>query len=239
MKLAIPSINRPYLAKTLDSLWNSDFDDDVHLFVGNPDESYLNDFRSNPRVRIESMPAELWSQIKDLPDHQKTSANYLRIFEADEEHLFIAEDDVEFSSSWKSELGKIRQAKPQSLISLYSRYEFNDPTIHPCGWTELRTAWGTCGIFYPKELRKRLADFVRKRFEQNHLPNNYWEENGIRRILPPGFIPIDQMLSSYLFETNSKAVISVPSYVEHIGDITSISVNQNQGIRRATTFRRT
>ena len=234
MQIAIATISRPYLAKTLESLWASGFEESITLFVGTPDEAYL-DSLPQDRLNIERMSRALWAEIKDLPSHQKAVANFLRIFESEDDNILICEDDIEFAPDWLLILTKIKEQKPDDLIWLYSG---SDRQPNELGWISSLSEWGACGVFYPKHHRRQIAQFIRQRMANPSLPNRWRTEESEEWLLSSGVIAIDQLINSYLFYGNHRAIVSVPSCIDHMGAITTIEGNETHGPRRAPTFQK-
>jgi len=215
MKLAIATVPRTpgYLSKTLESLEASGFRKDIHLFLGRPDQDYLQLLHGLTGIYVHDITGAQWNEIKGFRDFQKYVGNFVRILEAFDEDLFIAEDDVLFHPRWQEELDILRTKRPRKLISLYSAADYSGEKR----FVEKHHFYGTCGIFYPNHHRRALATLLRKR-------------------LSPDVISVDDLINEYLKDNREIIVISTPSWIDHLGESSSIQENRGHGLRRAPTF---
>ncbi len=221
MQIAIITVHREpcYLYDTLIHLYQSELDlPDVHLFVGSPEEDYLYGVKViAPHIHVHSMPPEVWNRIKGVPVQTRAAANFLQALDSGSGDLMLFEDDVAIKPGWMTALAPFRDGR--HIVSLYVHQAVavtgTDPVPH---YDYAAGQWlqGSLGIFVPAKHRLGLADLLRVRHREG--------------------APFDSLLNVYARQTATKLVATLPSYVDHRGEVSAIPNNRSHGSRRSPMF---
>ncbi len=224
MQIAITTVDRGavnYVADTLASLhatgrWF------VELFVGSPVCQYLVPLleAGADAIAIKALPLVAWEVMKRYPEaRHRASVNRVRALRSDYCDLLLCEDDIAFAPGWALALELACMANPGAIVGLYSPLAYADPD--GLGWVDVgmpppRTQYGiTLAMYMPKEHRAPLASFIEA------------------RVTGAG---TDDLVLKYAAVTGTRIIITVPSYVDHRGDVSSIPENADHGPRRSPMF---
>lgn len=218
MQVAFISVDRdpPYILDSFRSIRESGYFGEVDIFVGSPSREYLSLLTRKAYIR--EMTPKMWERIEPMSAVQRAAGNFLQALRSEpDKSILLLEDDVCFKPGWYPALQEaILETPDNSFISLYSARELKQKPL-----TKLEKPihfYGTCGFFVPLTRRKQLADYVDKS-------------------LFPGGPSFDDLAVKFINETkNTGLYVTVPSYVDHIGSVSSIPSNRNHGPRKSPIF---
>ena len=158
-----------YIQQTLQSLFSSNGLDThlpVNLIVGSEDESHLQEYATQPAVRIISWDIETNSNLR-----WNCTLNKIRALRyGDGEPTLVCEDDILFKPHWLAALAAATASisDEEYIMSLYT-----DPTVIARAPAAPGTRFvkryptfdlvGAQALFYPtKALRSKVADYLQK-----------------------------------------------------------------------------
>jgi hypothetical protein len=176
-----------YVHKTLVSLYAADpwvkRLDRVSVFIGSPDDMYVNRYRQHSHLDIHPMTAKGWREIEPLTLGQRLCFNMRRALKvADSARgVLVLEDDVVFKDGFLQKLIEtIREIETtightRYILAGYYSYDFRIfPDLHR---GDLFTAYpcddfyGSQCLYYPREVVAPLRDYItRFGFGDEHMP---------------------------------------------------------------------
>jgi hypothetical protein len=201
----------------------------IRLVVGSPDCEYLERYRSSPLIEIIGVSSPDWAHFQNSSVHHRVVWNHWRSLTLGPKSLqrdgvLVFEDDVILARGWQRRFyDTVEQIEARFgtryVLALYrgrflqSRtfYNWFRRTLSDCLYPEeqrgyyatypVRQFWGTQAMYYPEEIRKDFAEYVKI----NGV-------NAYRR-------PYDLLLKDYLQTYEIPVFTTVPSLVQHIGEI--------------------
>lgn len=190
-EIIISTVQRPklYLNETVKRLRTLP----LVFMVGNLSPTiYLDSLYDNKKII--SMPITEWDKVKTK--HEKFNLNFTRCLELSEKNLLYLEDDIVFRPNWFSEFKRlIRIPKSKFVLSLHHPELYASPVPKKLNYTvsnvplkECNDFWGTQAVYFPKEIRKDFAKFMREKiytklYGDVHL-SDYCKEFNISILLP-------------------------------------------------------
>ena len=174
-----------YIHFTLDSLNKSDWDNgQINLIMGSPDESYVERYRSDPRINIVSWDNKFneIDGIRKLHNHNSVRS----LTEGSDTDCYVFEDDVEFATNWFThtkeaiqELDSLWHAR-DFVVALYNPYDYAN--LEQCPANQIKKVgkltipyngaefYGLQGMFYSKIFKKPIADYYKENCESQRQP---------------------------------------------------------------------
>lgn len=236
MQIAVITVQREpmYLYETLCQLQASTYPADVgpiDVFIGTPNASAIEEgLTAYPETYAHRIPGDTWRWIEPLPPKLRAVGNFVAALASDDDDLMLFEDDIAIKPGWLDALTRLRATwGPDALISFYSHRDLRrvGPNRDPPHGVQLRWPivefYGTLGLFVPKAHRKPLAKAA-----SVHLSPTDPRPVETRW-------PFDEIVKIYVNDHRAcSLVVSIPSYVDHRGDVSVI--NPTHGIRRAPMF---
>ena len=186
----------------------------LRLVVGAPDSQYLERYRGHRFIQIIETSSEEWQQIRDCAIHQRAAWNYLRSLTLATSHpsrqgIVIFEDDVVLAGGWEDRLYNIihqiefKQKRPY-VLTLYSARPLEEPQpgMHFAPYPS-KNFFGSQAIYFPEVVREGFAEYLKA-----HAVDSYRA-------------PYDLLLGEYAANENIPIFASVPSLVQHIGEVST------------------
>jgi hypothetical protein len=212
-----------YVHQTVDSLRSSGFFDDpenlpLHLVVGLPQSSYLDQYRNSPKeFHIDEMTEAEAARLKmaDLTGMQKAALTHSRCLEEARMNggaslVLVIEDDVRFAKGWMERLQKaldsvICEFGMTWVMCLYTPLTDEPTQAYQRGkaWYRKNYEWffGTQGTLYPRDIGQSFAAEIR------------------RKCVDPYVAPYDITLAQFMKAEKIPIVATAPCLVQHIGDV--------------------
>lgn len=212
-----------YVHRTLASLRETGFFDDpenlpLHLVVGSPDSSYLDEYRrSSKEFVVHAMSEEEAERLKmgALTPMQRAGLTHSRCLDEgckipDAPLVLVVEDDVRFAKGW---MRRIERAVGEATSSLGDSWVMclytpltDEPTIayqQGRSWYRKNYDWffGTQGTLYPIEVARSFSAEI------------------MRRCVNPYTTPYDLALAEHMRANKIPIVATAPCLVQHIGEV--------------------
>jgi len=199
--VAIITCPRPsgvdYLSKTLVSLLtNADHREPIHIFNGSYETEYLDDYRSNPQLRIHDLKPG--HDLISMSVTDKFNLNYynaLSYFAVEEKSIYLFEDDVLVTNDFfrKANIlkSKLEKEYEEYVLALYNpitaeiphgeevalgKFQFNCFYGTQCLYMPAKTVMELTRIFYETENAKNggAADMIIKEYANNIRDNLFF-----------------------------------------------------------------
>lgn len=240
MQIAVVTVKRnpSYIKKTLESMGVIQVHSTLQadLFVGSPD---ISDVIPLARANLKRfvMPSQIWNHVQHLKTYQRAIANFVQALRSQDGDLMLFEDDIELKPGWAKTLAQYRTSIQQRglitpMLSLYAHpnvAKWIDQTpgaqiiADSLGYVVLTKPivfHGTVALFIPGEVRGRLAAYAEPLI-------NYTQER----------VPFDEIIKRFVDEHHGiRLAVTVPSLVNHVGEVSAIEENAKLGLRRSPLF---
>lgn len=214
-----------YIKDSLSSLWKAYPEEHVELFVGSPDELYLDEIRKDERVTINSMPTTDFERCKPVHNQIKACINMKRLVTSRmNEDLLTFEDDIDVKHGIKEAIEKINEhigeSHPIGFYSLVKIDQQTGPGYYDYGHKPHSELWGlTIGLYVPARFRAPFADLLERAIPgKNPKEYTHYDASRNRMIL----CAIDCAARHLVEKTDARLIMSVPSYVNHVGKVSSV-----------------
>lgn len=201
----------------------------IRLVVGSPDCEYLERYRSSPLMEIIGVSSPDWAHFENSRVHHRAVWNYWRSLtlcpkNPQRDGLLVFEDDVIPARGWQRRFyDTVEQIEAQFgtryVLALYrGRFSQNrtfynsfrralfdylyseEPPAYYASYPA-RGFYGTQAMYYPEEIRIAFAEYLKI--------------NGVDAYR----LPYDLLLKDYLQTYGVPLFTTVPSLVQHIGEI--------------------
>jgi len=197
--IAIVTIPREGIHRTLASLLMNGVDGDIFLVVGRPDARYLEVYRHHSRIHIVPLGADEWEAIKHQPVSWLSCHNYLRALSVSSNNILVVEDDTIFCDSWQGDMERIITEIEQVdrhhdyFLTLYSGTLVTTRTTRPYSLFPYLCFWGTQCIYYPNRVLARTKQFWKEALQMEDFAdeikgdivlNKFAEDQGIPIFTP-------------------------------------------------------
>jgi len=233
-QLSIVTISRTheYIFQTLSNIFLSNLSDaskTVHLFVGSPDDSYLENIKHHKQLFLHTINTDMWENLKKYTVHKRAYINYLQPLHwayLYNSSLILLEDDVKIKYNALAFLNKaIENIKIDNYVidcyvvswaskKMDSRFE-NEDVFQRSDFC------CTQCMYYPNKVLKDLF--------------TYMKENEKNNIFEMGWQPYDLQMGNYFSIKNIPILAMKNPIIDHIS---TISTGLGNGKHRSKNWHR-
>lgn len=192
---------------------------------GNIDEALKLASTYAPAIVVEAQSSAELALAASSSRRERAVQNFSRALSAGDESILLLEDDIVFKPGW-AELFDDMSASV-NLYSLYTHpkvaeYVRAQHSLVESGWVPVPANYfyGTLALFVPRGERHWLAREIAAM------------ASGRRGLI----VPFDTAVAAYAFARNIAIRTSIPGYVDHIGEVSSIPENSDKGSRKSPLF---